>query len=63
MNVKNMSVPGAAAADLGLGDILQNQTEAEIVERRKKMLAVEQQKPADFGALGMGSAMSLGLGA
>lgn len=63
VTAKNFAVSGAAG-DLGLGDVLQNETEEQVTERRRKLMMMQQQGPADYGALSMGSAavMSLGLG-
>lgn len=52
----------AASGDLGLGDALQQQTEAEVIERRKKLLAAANQQPAAYGALGLGTGLNTGLG-
>lgn len=54
----------AAGADLGLGDVLQADTEAQIEERRRKLTqGITGDKPGDFGAIGLGQGalMSLGL--
>ena len=63
--IKNMSVPGAAD-DLGggLGDQLQSQVEAQILERRKKILAMatQAQQGAAYGALSGGTGLTSGLG-
>lgn len=60
MNIKNIAASGAAG-DLGLGDVLQNETEEQVAERRRKMLAMQQTGPADYGQLGLGAASTLGL--
>lgn len=57
MLAQNLSPAGQ---DLGLGDQLNNQAQAEILARRKKGLAVANQPPAAYGALGLGSGLNNG---
>lgn len=52
----------AAGGDLGLGDELQNQVTAEIMERRKKSMLAANQSSAAYGALGLGVNTSPGTG-
>lgn len=62
---QNLGVPGSpAAADLGLGDQLQAQAQAAILERRKKILAMttQAQPSAAYGILAGGTGLNSGLG-
>jgi hypothetical protein len=51
---------GAGAGDIGLGDALQNQTEAEILERRKRMLAMVNSPLSAYGVLNSGLQSGVG---
>lgn len=54
--VQNILLPsmGSAAGDLGLGDQLNSQAEAEILERRKRMLAMANSPLSAYGVLNSG---------
>lgn len=60
--VQNIVVPamGSASGDLGLGDALNNQAEAEILERRKRMLAMANSPLSAYGVLNAGQASGVG---
>lgn len=48
LSSKNKAL-SAASADLGLGDQLQQETEAQILERKKKLLSQQQQQASPLG--------------
>lgn len=54
--VQNIVVPamGSASGDLGLGDQLQSETEAQILERRKRLLAMANSPLSAYGVLNSG---------
>ena len=67
MLAQNAGVPGGAAAGdlgLGMGDQLQIQAEGEILERRKKLLAMttQAQQGAAYGMLNAGTGLATGMG-
>lgn len=61
---KNADVPGSVSAGLGLGqgDDLMAQVEAQILERRKRVMAVPGQAPPAYGAVGLGTSLQPGGG-
>ncbi len=61
---KNAVVPGSVSAGLGLGqgDDLMQQVEQQILQRRKRIMAVPGQAPAAYGATGMGTSAQPGAG-
>ena len=61
---KNADVPGSVSAGLGLGqgDDLMMQVEAQILERRKRIMAVPGQAPVAYGATGIGTSPLPGAG-
>src|SRR5579872_7482235 len=63
---QNAGVPGSVSNDLGLGlgDQLQQQTEAAILERRKKLMAMASQAQAGaaYGDLTAGTGLMNGMG-
>lgn len=52
----------AAGADLGLGDVLTDQVDEQILERRRKLLQGTKENPGDYGAVGLGQAAAMTLG-
>lgn len=50
---KNMPLQSAYSA-LGLGDQLYQQTEQEVLQRRKKIMSAANPKPNAYGAAGFG---------
>jgi hypothetical protein len=67
MLAQNATVPGSSAAGdlgMGMGDQLQMQAEAAILERRKKIMAMTTQaeQGAAYGALAAGTGMMTGMG-
>lgn len=61
---KNATVPGSVSAGLGMGqgDDLMMQVEQQILERRKRIMAVPGQQPAAYGAQGFGTSPQPGAG-
>ncbi len=61
---KNATVPGSVSAGLGLGqgDDLMMQVEQQVLERRKRVMAVPGQQPAAYGAVGLGTSLQPGAG-
>jgi hypothetical protein len=57
-NLKNVGL-GSAAMDLnlGLGDVLAKQLEDEMDERKKKLLALQNKQPGQFGDSATSSVM------
>ena len=51
-----------AVTDLGMGDDLRSQVEAQVLEQKKKAMLATKVGPAAYGAQGMGTGLNMGLG-